>query len=342
MSKGGSANIPTYAYAQTYQSNVDAANIAAQTSREQLDWAKQQYADMAPYTKAYMQNMSDSMTQNLANAQADRARYEKMFQPVEDKFVSTAQSYASPARAQQESAAAQADVNQAFSAQRAAALQNLEGYGIDPSQTRYGALDLGARISQAAASAAAGTQARKNTEATGLALQGEAINIGRGYPGQVAQSYGTAQGAGAAGIQSGLSTSSTYGNLMGTPTQWSAQQGSFLNNAGNNVNSYTQAQLGQAQMAAQAGAGTSQGIGSLVGAAAMAAAIAFSDRRVKTDIRRIGKTDRGIPVVTYRYKGEPKGALHVGVIAQDVEKKIPEAVLRHPTGLKLVDYSKVA
>jgi hypothetical protein len=273
--KGGAPSTPDYAYLATYQSNLEAAKLSQQTSREQLDWAKEQYADQAPYTKAYMQSMTEQMQSNQAAAKQAQARLEGTYYPIEDKFAAQVADYNTPARAAQESAAAQADVNQAFSAQRTAALQNLESYGIDPSQTRFGALDLGARISPAAAASAAGTQARRNTETTGLALEGEAINIGRGYPGQVAQAYGTSQGAGASGVTAGLNTSSTYGSLMGTPTQWAGLQSNFLGGATNAANSYSNAQLGSAQIAAGQSASTMQGIGGMVGVAGGIAAAAI-------------------------------------------------------------------
>ena len=65
----------------------------------------------------------------------------------------------------------------------------------------------------------------------------------------------------------------------------------------------------------------------------------FSDERLKTDIKRVGKTDGGLPVYTYRYKGD--GTMHMGVMAQDVENVIPEAVAQHESGYKMVNYGKV-
>lgn len=69
-----------------------------------------------------------------------------------------------------------------------------------------------------------------------------------------------------------------------------------------------------------------------------AAALMFSDRRLKTDVSKVGKTDSGLPVYTYRYKGDPR--MHMGVMAQDVEKTTPEAV-HEIGGYKAVDYSRV-
>lgn len=68
-------------------------------------------------------------------------------------------------------------------------------------------------------------------------------------------------------------------------------------------------------------------------------ALPFSDRRLKTDIERVGKTDDGTPVYTFRYKNG--GPTQMGVMAQELEEKQPEAVVRHPSGFRMVDYGKV-
>jgi hypothetical protein len=61
-----------------------------------------------------------------------------------------------------------------------------------------------------------------------------------------------------------------------------------------------------------------------------------SDKRLKTDIHKVGKTDSGLNVYTYRYKSG--GPIQMGVMAQEVEKKIPEAVTTRPDGMKAVYY----
>lgn len=66
-----------------------------------------------------------------------------------------------------------------------------------------------------------------------------------------------------------------------------------------------------------------------------AAAFMFSDERLKEDAERIGETDDGIPIYKWRYKGDPQ--MHVGPMAQDVEKVKPEAVVTHSSGYKLLN-----
>lgn len=74
------------------------------------------------------------------------------------------------------------------------------------------------------------------------------------------------------------------------------------------------------------------GLFSLGGAAMM------SDRRLKTNIKPVGKTDGGLTVYTYNYVWG--GPTQMGVMAQDVEEKDPSAVVEID-GFKAVDYSKV-
>lgn len=79
------------------------------------------------------------------------------------------------------------------------------------------------------------------------------------------------------------------------------------------------------------------GIGALgsVGSASLMALL-MSDIRLKEDIRRIGKTDSGLPIYVYRYKGGLQ--YHMGVMAQEVEKVQPEAVFQLADGFKAVHY----
>lgn len=80
------------------------------------------------------------------------------------------------------------------------------------------------------------------------------------------------------------------------------------------------------------------GIGAGIGAILPFLGSFFSDRRLKTDIRRIGTAANGLPLYLFRFHGDP--STRVGVMADEVEKVRPEAVAEGPFGLKLVDYNK--
>lgn len=67
--------------------------------------------------------------------------------------------------------------------------------------------------------------------------------------------------------------------------------------------------------------------GLLGGLFGLGSSFIMSDRRTKTDVKRIGETDDGQPIYTYRYKHDPEKRPQIGLMAQDVEKRDPGAVV---------------
>ena len=65
-------------------------------------------------------------------------------------------------------------------------------------------------------------------------------------------------------------------------------------------------------------------IGGLTGAAGLIGA--FSDRRLKTDVKDIGRTHDKQKIYSYRLKGS--NVPQIGMMADEVEEKAPEAVSR--------------
>lgn len=62
-----------------------------------------------------------------------------------------------------------------------------------------------------------------------------------------------------------------------------------------------------------------------------------SDRRLKTDIHVVGKLTSGLNVYTFRYSEAP-AVVHMGVMADEVEKVIPQAVSTDDNGYQRVCY----
>lgn len=98
------------------------------------------------------------------------------------------------------------------------------------------------------------------------------------------------------------------------------------------------AQMGDFNQKQAAQQNFNQGLMGLGGAGIMA----FSDIRMKENIKQIDWLPNGLPVYSYEYKPEFKDiAGHgqfVGVMAQEVEMVRPEAVITNPNGYKMVNY----
>jgi Chaperone of endosialidase len=151
------------------------------------------------------------------------------------------------------------------------------------------------------------------------------------------QNYLANQGQGASAAQSALDAQNYGANATlaaeaqrrGIPVQalgLLAQIGTPIAGLGtqsSGTTSGTQDMSGAQQFAAIAG-----GIGSL-------AKFVPSDMRLKEDIAPVGRLFDGTPIYRYRYKGAP--AYHIGLMAQDVERRAPGAVIE-VDGHKAVDY----
>lgn len=308
---GGKDSAETADYSSLALSTEESAKISQETALAQLDWAKQEWSEQKSMLEdiydvqlpilqyqaeqsgktmdAYM-DMLDVQTQiaqeNHQNALEDRDRYERVFQPIEDDLVQEFLSYDTEARRSMEAGRAQADVARAQDAQRKQAVQRLEDYGIDPSQTRSQALDAALRTQQASAQAAAGNSARQQVENVGRSLRGEAINIGKGLPSNVAASYQTALNAGsgaqAAGSNAMNSLNNTANSLanssgswtgassaMGSPTNWMGQSNNAMSNWTSALNGQSTSALNAASLNNESSASTWGTIAGIAGTAAM-------------------------------------------------------------------------
>lgn len=237
------------------------AKYAYELGQDQLEWAREQYASDKEIVDRVVSAALDMQRFNMDNAAYDRARYQDRFQPLEDQLIADAKSFASQERKDKEMGEAAASVGQQFTAARNAATQNLEAFGVDPSSTRYAALDIGMRASEAAAKAAAANQAADMVDAQGRAIRSEAINVGRGYPGQIAGTYATALQGGNQAVNSQLAGTASGANTMGTGAQWQGLGNQALGVWGNTLNMGYNNQLN----AYNAEQNSSSGLGGLFG-----------------------------------------------------------------------------
>jgi hypothetical protein len=162
-------------------------------AQQQFDWAVSAYEADKAITDQISASLIDSMEQQQDWAAADRERYESVFVPLQDQFVQDAsawddyvqdfEGYADEYKAgtedyardleefdteerrsqamAEEGGRAAADVTQNMEAAREANQRQLESYGLNPADTRYGAMDLQYRTDAAAASAAAANEAAR-------------------------------------------------------------------------------------------------------------------------------------------------------------------------------------
>ena len=184
--------------------------------------------------------------------------------------------------------------------------------------------------------------------ASGGAVSGNAIQGGQ----QFAQDYAGNQlqnafGNFQANRQNVASNLYNASNIGSTAVQTAANAGTGTSSNVSNMLS----SIGNAQSSATMGSANAQA-GALNNVSNYAMLYGMmnkptSDIRTKENIEQVGWLPNGLPVYTYEYKEEFKDdplagrGRFIGVMAHEVEKVIPEAVLTRSDGYKMVDYSKV-
>lgn len=286
------------------QNQAAQANQMLQLGREQLAWAREQYEKDRAITEPLIKALTESTTQSLAFAKEQKDFYDKVYKPMEEKFAAEAADWASPERKEKEAARAQATVAQEFDVQRSNAEAQLKDFGINPNSGRYMSNLMQSRVAQGATSAAAAENARYNTEMTGLALQGQAIATGRGYPAAINQTTATGQAGAQAGVQGQLAQTASGAATMGTPTQYYGLGNQALGMWGQQASNMFNTQY-QGYLQEQAKPSTLGMIAGLFGGAASTAAGVYAGTRKWAHGGAVGKYADGGDVT-------PGGAVPVG------------------------------
>ena len=263
MAKKGSAPAAPD-YGPLMQASEKSAEYSYKIAQDQLDWAKTTYADNKAVGDQVIDFALGQMDKQAAWADADRKRYEDIYQPLEEQAAQRAQDYLTPQRQEYEAGKAEADVANQFRQARQTAQDRLESFGVDPSQTRGGALDLQSRIAEAAAQSSAGNQARFRTEQYADQLMANVINTGKGYPQQVLAAAGQAGQSGNQATNTGLATTASGANTMGTGYQWQGMGNQGLGMWGQMLNAGFQNKLASWQ----ADQDSSSGWGGIIGTVA--------------------------------------------------------------------------
>lgn len=252
--------------------------LARQQADKMLEFQNKAFEsdeEMKAFSRQVGQAQIDAMQQQMGYAAEDRARWNSVFVPLQDKLIADAKAYDTPERRAQAAAEAQVDVQRQAEAARNNADARLRSMGLDPSQMRSSSMMDQMSVATAANQALAGNMARTQVEDKGRALMADAVNMGNGLPasavaslagsansGNVAVNAASAgQNAQLAALQGGIGIAnsamgmrsgalSNLAALTGSPMQWAGMGGnmygqasSAYGNAANTMNSGYQNQM---------------------------------------------------------------------------------------------------
>ena len=288
-------------------------------AREQLNFSKQQYADMKPIVSQIAEQQIAAQDQQMTQA-ADYYQYQQeTFRPLEQGLVADAENFDTEAYRQSQAGEASAAAARAFGTARGSNARFQAARGVNPNSGAARGAGLQTQLQEAAMRAQGMTGARNQAQQLGYARKLDAAGLGRGLAGASSAAYGGATNAGSqasnvaqsAGnnYQSGLANAgSTYGNMAST-------QASVYNNSVN----------AQGEM-----------IGGVIGVGAGL----VSDMRLKENVSEVGKDAyTGLSLYHFSYINDPDSTMYEGVMAQEVLNFMPEAVALTEDGFYAVNYN---
>lgn len=293
--------------------------------------------EMLPMQNEQMQFGLDSARTAYGQSQEDRSWMldrRGSLSGMQDQLINDAKTFNTEDRTDQMRGQAMGDVNQAFSNSRDQGARAMARMGVNPNSGRMDSLNMQTSIAQAAAMAGAGQKANAVARAEGYALTDRATNALSGYPSMSMQATGAGAGFGMAGLNAANQGLAGMNSGFGAGSQAAGQLGQ---NATSMFGAQANYKLGADKQAAD-----SDPFASLMGAGAKLGAAWIgkpSDRRLKTSIELVGKDERtGLNLYDFEYIAEP-GMRWQGVMADEVEQVMPDAVRYDAHGIASVNYA---
>ncbi len=309
----------------------DAAERQAQLGEDWLSFAKDSYG-----VSQQRQSEIDALTKQVTQAQLaemerqgkisaeDRQRYETVFRPIEDQFVSEAQNYDTPERQAEAAANARADVQSSAEAERAAADRRAASVGINPSSGRYTGIDRGIGLGTAVAGVDAANKARQDVRDRGLALKTTAIDIGKGLPVSSNTAAALGLGAGTDALNAEAQANAQFQGSTGIIGQGYSGALSGVGSSANTLSSLYSANLNKYRTDQSTAADEASGWGSAIGTGL---GLILSKKMAKTGKKPIADgvaldAVNKMPVESWRYRtGLGDTNRHVGPYAEDFKRE---------------------
>lgn len=291
-----------------------------QVAREQLNFARQQYADLRPIAQEIAGLQAGAQRQQMEQAGDYYDYMQSTFRPVEQSLVAQAQEFNTDAYRQQMAQQASTAAARAFEQSQAMTGRSLAARGVNPASGAARGADRATSLQQAAMRTQAMTGSRQQAEQMGYARMLDAAGLGRGLAGASTAAYAGATGAGTAGMGTYMAPGNQYQAGLANAGQTFGNMANMQNQA------FMQSQANEAGM-----------FGSLIGAGATYATFA-SDRRLKDNIEYVGTDDvTGLNLYEFNYISDPD-TRYIGVMADEVMDYNPDAVIEQDDGYFAVDY----
>jgi len=332
-------------YSSLANASTQAAAISDALGREQIAEAKRQYDLTRETTKPIIDAQTKLMEQSYQQGVQNYNTFQNEGRPIQQLLRDEALGVTSAIKQRQmneASAQAIADSRQGTTQQMNQLIRQGARYGWSPA--KLASLGTSAAVAGAQSQVASSNAARTQAGDKYYGKLGDVYNTYAGLGSSAPTFYqaGTTAGNSAAGTQQQNAAGYLNGLNAGTNT---IQQGlgMQLSGLGNVLSSQTSYANGLNSVYSSQAANYQSPFSQIMGGAGAVAglATAFSDRRLKENIVLVGRdeSDR-FNLYEFNYIGSPDRKF-IGVMSDEVETLVPDAVVYDDLGFASVDYALI-
>ena len=345
LDMGGDAEAPDY----TPIANANAAATAAakEAADKDIAFREKVYNENKPYIDAAQKSSLDIaavqkgiMGDSRVRSDQQWDQYTNTFVPIEQKMAQEAMDYGGNADQERVAGQAVADVRTQGGIARESTARSLAAMGVNPNSGRFASSMRRTDIEEAGAAGGAANSSRIAARDKGISLRAGAAAFGRNQVNAAGQMAGVGTNAGSAGVGSasvganaGLSTAQFAtggtGNAINAANVGISGNNALIGAMGSDYRSTLSADSGAVGGALSGLGGIGQGLGAM--------GLKLSDRRMKENIQHVGEADGGFSIYEFNYIGD--GKRYRGVMADEVERVMPDAVVYDDMGFASVNYS---
>lgn len=319
----GKSSPPPPDYGPLAQASKEAAEIAAELGREQLDFAKTQYDDMQPLISGIAESQMAMQDAQMRQGEEYYDYLKNTYRPLEQEIVADARAFNTEAEQERQARLAAAESGQALRATQQANERAMASMGVNPNSGRFQGQQRASDLQMAAQRANAMTGARERADAMGRAMKMDAAGLGRNLPGASTGAYSAALNAGNSASSNAMAPGQQY--MQGL----TAGAGTIMNGQAAQMQGLTSIYNGQNQSYIAGLNNQGSWIDGLAGIGMAAGSLGwtpFSSKQLKTktgdvDAKQVSKDVEKLPIDQWQYKpGVEDGGKHIGPYAEDMDK----------------------
>lgn len=325
-------------YSGVAAASKESAEIMAALGREQLAETRRQYDQNSEVARPIVEGQAALMNQAIEQGDDYYSFMKEYGRPVDIALQEEAMAAGSVAKQEEAAGLAMADARQGSTAMQNQLIRQGLRYGYSPEKLAVMASTMAGQQGLEIASAA--NQAREKEKNLGFAKKLDVSGVFRGLPGASQGAYSVANQSGNSAVGNQMAPSGQLlagmSSAAGITGQGQAMQLGGLQSI---MNSQQAINIANAQMMNSGGGDLLSGLGSIAMGAGALGWKPFSDPALKENVVLVDESPLGFNIYEFNFKGDE--TRWRGVMADEVEEVMPEAITIDSDGYRHVNYDMI-